>query len=137
MNELDAAGLKAGPWEEPDPHGGSIAGEYKDGQRTGLWRHYFRGGGVRSEFHYVDGELTGKSTWYRPSGEPRQKGGFLNGEKHGHWKRWTDSGILIDEGDFDNGSKAGTWTYYSPDGSVKKRTSHRPVPDATAPAETS
>ena len=128
MNEFDAAGLKTGRWEEPDPHGGTIAGEYLDGQRTGLWRHLFRDGGVRSEFHYVDGELTGECAWFRPSGELRQQGGFLNGEKHGRWKRWTDRGIPIDEGEFEHGSKTGSWTYYKPDGSIKKTTNHRPIP---------
>ena len=29
MNETDAAGRRTGAWEEPDPHGGTMHGEYE------------------------------------------------------------------------------------------------------------
>jgi len=125
VNETDAAGNRTGAWEEPDPHGGVIEGEYVDGKRHGPWRHRFADGRVRSEMEYVAGELTGPVTWYRSTGGLLQKGAFVGDEKHGFWQRWTASGVLIDEGEFDHGTKTGEWVYYAPDGSVKKRTVHR------------
>ena len=125
MNETDAAGNRIGAWQEPDPHGGVIEGEYVDGLRVGRWVHRFADGRVRSEMEYVAGELTGPVTWYRSTGGLLQKGAFVNDEKHGFWQRWTASGVLIDEGEFDHGTKTGEWIYYAPDGSVKKRTVHR------------
>ena len=125
MNETDAAGNRTGPWQEPDPHGGTIAGEYVAGQREGRWVHRFADGRVRSEMEYVGGELTGPVTWYRSAGVLLQKGACVGDEKHGFWQRWTAAGVLIDEGEFDHGTKTGEWVYYAPDGSVKKRTVHR------------
>ncbi|MEP6478369.1 MAG: hypothetical protein ABJB03_03175 [Rhodoglobus sp.] len=125
MNALDAAGLKTGPWQEPDPHGGTVAGNYVAGQKHGAWVHHFADGRVRSEFRYDAGKLTGECTWYRATGGLLQKGGFLNDEKHGFWQRWTAAGDLLDEGNFDHGKKTGEWVVYNPDGSAKKRTNHR------------
>lgn len=125
MNLIDDDGRKTGPWEEPDPNGGTTSGHYIDGQRSGIWRHYFRDGALRSEAHYEHGELNGDCIWYRQTGGLLQKGGFVNGDKHGVWQRWTKDGAPIDEGTFDRGVKSGEWTYYAPDGTVKKTTNHR------------
>lgn len=122
---LDDEGRKTGFWEESDPHGGIISGEYVAGERHGMWRHHFRDGSVRAEFHYEHGQQTGECVWSRQGGGLLQTGGFLDGEKHGAWKRWTSAGVLVDEGHFDRGAKSGTWTYYAPDGGIKKTTNHR------------
>lgn len=114
-----------GRWEESDPHGGITSGVYIAGERSGLWRHYFLDGALRSEFHYDHGVLNGDCIWHRQTGGLLQKGGFLNGDKHGIWQRWSKSGEPIDEGAFDRGVKSGLWTYYNPDGSIKKTTNHR------------
>ncbi len=125
MSERDAAGRKQGHWQEEDPHGGMIEGEYVDDKRHGLWTHHFTDGGVRSQCHYEAHALSGEAIWYRQGGGLMQKGGFLRDEKHGYWQRWTATGALIDEGTWEHGTKTGEWTYYNPDGSVKKKTTHR------------
>jgi antitoxin component YwqK of YwqJK toxin-antitoxin module len=127
VNGLDGEGRKSGAWEETDPHGGVVSGEYVAGEREGMWRHSFRDGSLRSEFHYENGELSGECVWYRQGGGLLQKGGFLAGEKHGFWQRWSSDGALLDEGTFVRGKKTGVWTQYSADGSVKKTTTHRGV----------
>ena len=125
MNQFDAEGRKSGPWEEDDPHGGVISGDYVDGVREGLWVHHFRDGAVRSECHYDAGELTGECVQYRQTGGLLHKGAFLQGEKHGFWQRWSNAGDLLDEGSFDRGKKSGVWTQYAPDRTVRKTTNHR------------
>lgn len=128
MNQLDKHGLKAGRWEEPDPHGGIVTGSYIADERQGKWVHKFADGRVRSAFHYDTGKLTGECTWYRATGGLLQKGTFLNDLKHGLWQRWTAAGDLLDEGHFDRGTKIGEWIVYNPDGSVKKRSNHCSTP---------
>lgn len=124
-NAFDAEGRRTGPWEEDDPHGGTVRGDYVAGERHGLWRHFSAGGGLRSEGTYDRGRLSGEWTWYRASGALLQRGGFLDDETHGPWQRWTAAGTLIDEGEWDRGKKTGTWVHYDPDGTVKRTTVHR------------
>jgi len=44
VTALDAHGRKTGFGEEPDPHGGTVSGNYLDSERSGLWRHRFGDG---------------------------------------------------------------------------------------------
>src|ERR1700712_2330492 len=108
-NGEDASGRRTGRWAEHDPHGGTIVGDYLEGERTGEWTHYFADGRVRSVSQYIAGRLTGPATWYRATGGLLQTGGFVDGEKHGLWRRWNTAGELLDEGEFDHGSKTGRW----------------------------
>jgi TfoX/Sxy family transcriptional regulator of competence genes len=91
-NSLDAAGRKSGRWSERDPHGGTMTGEYLDGERVGQWRHFAGDGRLRSEGGYDRGELHGVWTWYRASGTLLQRGAFDQGTKEGAWERWDAQG---------------------------------------------
>jgi antitoxin component YwqK of YwqJK toxin-antitoxin module len=125
-DEKDAQGRKTGMWTEPDPHGGVMVGEYVEGERHGVWRHYFADGTLRAEGGFEHGKVHGEWVWYRSSGGVMQRGGFDHDQKHGTWTRWNAAGQLIDSGDYDNGKKAGEWTTYNPDGTVKRTVTHRP-----------
>ena len=68
-NEVDRSGQKVGMWTEVDSHGGVKVGEYVEGKRQGVWRHYFvewvgaLGGHVRQR-------RSGWAwTWYRSTGD--------------------------------------------------------------------
>jgi len=124
-NEVDRRGQKIGMWTEGDSHGGVMTGEYVEGKRHGVWRHYFVDGSVRSEGTYDKDVVDGAWTWYRSTGGLLQRGGFLLGEKHGLWERWDADGNLIDQGTWAHGKKTGEWTSYNPDGTVKLTTTHR------------
>ena len=124
-NEVDRRGQKVGMWTEEDSHGGVMTGEYLEGRRHGVWRHYFVDGSVRSEGTYDKGIVDGAWTWYRSTGGLLQRGGFLMGEKHGLWERWDAAGNPIDSGVWEDGKKSGVWTFYNRDGTVKRTTTHR------------
>ena len=47
-NEVDRSGQKVGMWTEVDSHGVVVVGEYAEGKRQGVWRHYFADESVRS-----------------------------------------------------------------------------------------
>lgn len=102
---VDAEGRKTGPWTEPDPHGGVMAGEYVAGERHGTWRHLRADGAVRSEGDYDSGELHGTWTWYRADGGLLQRGAFDRGEKHGRWERWDAAGRRSDAGTWEHGRR--------------------------------
>lgn len=104
-NGYDDEGRKTGPWSEADPHGGTITGEYVDGERHGVWRHYFASGSLRSEGEYRRGALHGSWVWCRATGGLLQRGGFLDDEKHGLWERWTADGSPLDATQWDRGKK--------------------------------
>ena len=125
-NELDDKGRKTGIWTEADSHAGVMTGEYVEGDRHGVWRHFFVDGSVRSEGAYDKGLVDGAWTWYRSTGGLLQRGGFLGTQKHGLWERWDVDGNLIDSGTWDHGKKSGEWTSFNPDGTVKRTTTHRP-----------
>ncbi|WP_219419906.1 toxin-antitoxin system YwqK family antitoxin [Pseudonocardia nigra] len=124
-NTVDESGNKTGLWREADDHGGTVIGEYRDGERHGTWRHLFTNGQRRAEGTYERGRLDGDWVWYRRDGTLMQRGSFHDGEKHGRWQRWSTQGALLDEGDFDRGKKVGVWVQYLPDGTIKKTTAHR------------
>ena len=104
-NAHDDEGRKTGWWSESDPHGGRITGEYVEGERHGLWRHYFTNGSLRSEGEYHRGKLHGGWVWYRATGGLLQRGGFLDDEKHGLWERWNAEGVPLDTTQWDRGKK--------------------------------
>ncbi|SDD36684.1 toxin-antitoxin system YwqK family antitoxin [Glycomyces harbinensis] len=124
-NALDDRGRKTGPWAERDAHGGFMTGEYVEGVREGVWRHFADDGRLRSVGPFEAGAVHGHWNWWRANGERLQSGGFDREEKHGLWERWTAEGVLIDRGEYDHGKKVGEWTVYNPDGSVEKTTKHR------------
>ncbi len=104
-NRVDDQGRKTGLWSEADSHGGTISGEYVDGERHGVWRHRFTDGSLRSEGDYEHGALHGAWTWYRATGGLLQRGGFLEDEKHGRWERWRADGTPLDSAEWDRGKK--------------------------------
>ena len=104
-NGCDDEGRRTGLWSEADPHGGTITGEYVDGERHGVWRHYFADGLLRSEGEYRRGALHGSWVWYRATGGLLQRGGFLDDQKHGLWERWAADGSPLDTTQWDRGRK--------------------------------
>lgn len=118
-NTLDDQGRKTGRWTESDSHGGMMVGDYIDGQRHGICRHYSLDGRLRSEGPYEHGVLHGTWIWYRANGALLQRGHIDNDVKHGRWERWDARGRPLDAGDYDQGRKSGEWTTCNPDGTVK------------------
>jgi antitoxin component YwqK of YwqJK toxin-antitoxin module len=104
-NGHDDEGRKTGRWSETDPHGGIVTGEYVEGERQGIWRHYFANGMLRSEGAYERGKLHGPWVWYRATGGLLQRGGFFEDQKHGLWERWNADGSPLDTTEWDRGKK--------------------------------
>ena len=98
-NEVDRSGQKVGMWTEVDSHGGVKVGEYVEGKRQGVWRHYFADGSVRSEGTYDTGVVHGAWTWYRSTGDLRQRWGFPGFREAWFWERWDPNGKLDRPGD--------------------------------------
>lgn len=88
-------------WQEPAAAGGEggirervlarheprARGEYRNGQRHGLWTHYY------------------------PNGLKEAEGRYENGKEHGEWTFWYDDGRLQGRGTYADGRMHGSWIF--------------------------
>ncbi len=85
-------GLKDGPWfYEMGDH--KEEGEYRNGERHGLWKHTHASGQVMYEGAYVDGDPDGEHTEYFENGRIRLEGKYTLGLKTGVWKQYEETGL--------------------------------------------
>ncbi len=118
----------------------SIKGEYKIGQKTGVWE-YYNSVGEKFVRKYIRDTLQGNSQEHKKDGSIVY-GKYLNGHEVGTWitkskdsiiimetnyingalsgqvKEYYKSGELYVDGFFDNGKKNGEWSVYSIQGKL-------------------
>ena len=91
-NEVDRSGQKVGMWTDVDSHGGVKVGEYVEGKRQGVWRHYFvewggaLGGHVRQRRSWWAWTLIPLDRWSPPAW------GFRGFREAWFWERWDPNG---------------------------------------------
>jgi len=68
-----------------------------DGRCEGLWRTWFKEGGLASEVNYRGGVTDGEASYYHRTGGLRQRGTYRNGLKEGLWQMWDEDGNLVRE----------------------------------------
>ncbi len=78
INRMDIKGKKQGPWVEvfPELHGNpgyEEEGEYKNGQKDGIWRRFSLQGDILAVESYKWGLLNGKSAYYSLLGLEREE----------------------------------------------------------------
>ncbi|MBR6411924.1 MAG: hypothetical protein IKS41_02035 [Alphaproteobacteria bacterium] len=137
-------GVKNGLYEYYDTRSGKIweKGQYKDGKREGVWKHYLNGvcnreisysngkyngaykdylttGGERVLYekkYYINGNLSGMCESYS-NGKLYSKTGYLDGKKDGvHVRYFLGKPSVV--GEYSNGKKTGEWTHYFTDNLV-------------------
>jgi len=64
---------------------GVASGSFKQGIKTGLWRHYHENGQLESKGAYVEGKENGEWVYYFSSGKKSIIGNFELGKKDGVW----------------------------------------------------
>jgi antitoxin component YwqK of YwqJK toxin-antitoxin module len=82
-------GLETGEWlYQLNDH--KEVGEYVNGQREGLWKHYYYDAEatVRFKGKYESGLPEGKHVFYYPSGSKMLEGKYEYGERRGVWVRY-------------------------------------------------
>jgi len=75
-------------------------GEYKNGERTGLWTYWYPNGNKWSQGVYENGIENGlKTTWYE-NGQKYYEGNLKDGNRVGLWKFWDKDGKLLKQIDY-------------------------------------
>ena len=78
-------------------------GEYKDGQKDGLWVSWFENGEKWSEANFLGGISEGRETvWYK-SGVKNYEGYYLDGKLDGKWTFWDADGNVSKEVNYKGG----------------------------------
>lgn len=138
----DMNGLRQGKWKEFYASGERKSeGNYKNSNRTGLWKFYFpdqqvevegqydskgrqdgvwqwyyANGQLMRECEYDAGVLDGEYTEYDENGKEVTKGKFVEGTEEGHWRYVRNQ--AIEEGDFSDGLRTGMWKSWFEEGSI-------------------
>ena len=78
-----------------------IEGEYKDQQRTGPWKAWYKNGTIWSEGEYKEGKRSGKGIYYHENGKKYIEGLYRDDLRVGDWRFYDTTGALIKEVNFD------------------------------------
>ncbi len=77
-----------------------MSGDYKNGERHGVWTSWYESGIKRSEVTYKNGLRDGPViTWYE-NGNMRYKGWYEEDERVRKWKFFNEEGELIKKKEF-------------------------------------
>ena len=108
--EVNASDLENGNAETYMPATGAVLsrGNYKDGQKDGLWFWYFPDGKVYYKQEFAFGKK--RSYWIETN---------LIGNEHGLYERYYFDGKLEEKGQFDSGYKTGEWVKYYRNGNIE------------------
>lgn len=100
---LFTEGLKEGPWFLIDGDE-KEEGEYRNGEKEGLWKVYYTGSGkVVAQGVYITGLENGKFSYYHYNGRLREEGNYIMGVKDGTWRRYDTEGVLLSVFQYENG----------------------------------
>lgn len=72
-------------------------GNFKNGNRDGIWESFFENGKKRSLNTYSEGKLNGEYKVWFENGQIRIEGHYTMDEASGEWKYYNAEGILVRE----------------------------------------
>lgn len=72
-----------------------MEGNYKNGEKTALWKAWFPNGNLWSQATYVDGIENGEKTVYYENGNKYYQGILKDNKRTGEWSFWDPEGKLI------------------------------------------
>lgn len=86
-------GLKVGKWVEEI---GDMReeGEYRNGQKTGIWVSYYDNGKMAFRGNFNAGFPDGQHSFYYENGKLREIQHYAGGVRHGDWKKYLETGEL-------------------------------------------
>jgi len=77
-----------------------VEGQYRKGERDGLWTAYYPSGLKWSAETYLVGKRNGPSTSYFENGFMRYHGNYRNDKRYGKWYFYNEEGAVDQEKDF-------------------------------------
>ena len=97
-----------------------VAGQYRHGNRIGLWIEWYQNGKKKGEINWADGKPEGEVTEWYENGQVRNRGTWKEGGRHGQSTWWYETGIKEKEVTYVDGEPHGVWTYWDSTGVVSK-----------------
>jgi hypothetical protein len=67
----------------------------KNGNITGVLKHYYKNGQLRGIGNAIDGLVTGEWMYYHENGQLQRTGNYLKNKPSGEWKYYDETGKLI------------------------------------------
>jgi antitoxin component YwqK of YwqJK toxin-antitoxin module len=95
-------------------------GNYKDGNREGLWTVWFENGQKNRETNFKGGKGDGLVTGWYEDGQKELEGSYKGGKLEGLFITWYENGQKEFEGNFNDGKLEGLWTGCNEEGNVIK-----------------
>ena len=78
-------------------------GEYRVGQRYGVWKYFFKDDKLKFEGKFMDGREDGEHVSYHENGAVRLRGRYKFGEKEGDWISYTQESEIINVVTYERG----------------------------------
>ena len=100
-------------------------GNYKDGEKQGLWTTWYENGQKKAEINYKDGKLNGLSTDWYENGQERSEGNYKDGEANGLMTGWHPNGQKWKEISLKDGKPHGLETEWYENGQKKEESNKR------------
>lgn len=88
-------------------------GQVKDGELSGKWKYYHRGGHLASENTYEKGMMEGVMISHFPTGGVKAKSTYVNNELHGYHQEFYEHGPVKFEGWYQNGKRQQQFLSYT------------------------
>ncbi|MDA7681354.1 SHD1 domain-containing protein [Verrucomicrobiales bacterium] len=82
-----------------------LEGNYKDGEKDGLWTSWHENGQKKGEVSFKDGEKDGLFVEWHPNGQKHGEGNYKDGKPDGLALQWHENGQKQGEGNFKEGKE--------------------------------
>ena len=114
---------KDGVWKyyKKSPHILFKEESYKDGEKEGPWRVYFRSGKLTSELYWKNGKRDGSWKDFFENGDPHVEANFENGVLQGDYVVYYIGKIVAKEGEYVDGKMNGIWLFYNEKSELVKK----------------
>ncbi len=127
-NYTDPSGKRQGHWtifgkmqkDKSYPGEGKVEeGNYKDSQKTGIWKAYYPDGKNKSEFTFVNNRPNGHAIKYNENGTKAEEGTWVGVRWVGDYKLYYEDGTERQSFNFNSaGQRDGKQIYRNPNGTL-------------------
>lgn len=117
INYIDANNNKQGFWKNTEKR---TEGNYINNEKEGIWKSFYKSGGLKSEISYLHGEKKGYAKIYYENGQIAEEGMWMGDKWTGRYKSYYANGKLSYLWNYnDKGNRSGYQRYFYENGNIK------------------
>ncbi len=109
---MDSKGIKGNYTVEYNSGQIAVSGQFKNGNRIGVWKAYHENGNLLYIRNFKNGWEDGKCTYWDSNGQKIIEGHYTKGWKTGHWKCYYPDGSTKAEGLCERNTFHKEWLFY-------------------------